>query len=57
MDPWTALGIFLMGAALGALLTRVAYSGRIHRIRVEIGTLKRHEQERQHEQEGKRGAA
>jgi len=32
MESWTALGIFLMGAAIGALLTAIAYSGHVRRL-------------------------
>ena len=36
MHPWVGLGIFFLGAAAGALLTIIAYSGRTPRLRAEI---------------------
>ena len=36
MDASTVLGIFLLGAAVGALLTAIAYRGRIHELREHI---------------------
>ena len=36
MHPWTGLGVFLLGAAAGALLTAIAYQGRIQKFRAEI---------------------
>ena len=32
MDPFAVLGIFLMGAAAGALLTWIAYAARIRKL-------------------------
>ncbi len=29
MDQWSALGIFMLGAAMGALLSWIAYTARI----------------------------
>jgi uncharacterized integral membrane protein len=36
MHPWMGLGVFLLGAAAGALLTAIAYQGRIQKLRAEI---------------------
>lgn len=36
MHPWMGLGIFFLGAAAGALLTVIAFQGRIQRLRLEI---------------------
>jgi hypothetical protein len=36
MHYWIGPGIFLLGTATGALLTAIAYSGRIQRLRAEI---------------------
>jgi hypothetical protein len=33
MDQWSALGSFMLGAAVGALLTRIVYAGRIRKLR------------------------
>src|SRR2546422_551776 len=36
MDAWTAIGFFLLGAAVGALLTRIASLGEIRRVKAEM---------------------
>ena len=36
MDVWLGLGIFLLAAGVGALLTAIAYSSRIRKLRAEI---------------------
>ena len=36
MHPWMGLGVFLLGAAAGALLTAIAFQRRIQRLRTEI---------------------
>jgi hypothetical protein len=33
MDRWAALGIFLLGAAAGALITTLRYTGQICRLK------------------------
>jgi uncharacterized integral membrane protein len=33
MTAWTALGVLLMGAALGALLTSIAYQARLRELK------------------------
>jgi hypothetical protein len=33
MDRWIALGIFLLGAGVGALTTVALYAGQIHRLK------------------------
>jgi len=38
MDRWLALGIFLLGAGLGALLTRIAQLGRLCSRQLETQT-------------------
>ena len=37
MDAWTVLGIFLLGAGIGALLTRIATIGQLRRVKEGIG--------------------
>jgi uncharacterized integral membrane protein len=37
MDAWFGLGVLLLGAAVGALLTAIAYSSQVRRLRSEIG--------------------
>ena len=39
MNAWLALGIFLMGAGIGALLTFIAQTTRMQRLRTEIRVL------------------
>jgi hypothetical protein len=36
MNTWVGLGIFLLGAASGALLTAIAFQGKIQKLRAEI---------------------
>jgi hypothetical protein len=36
MDPWTALGILLLGAGIGALLTAIAYAQQVRELREQI---------------------
>jgi hypothetical protein len=36
MDPWTALGILLLGAGIGALLTAVAHARQVRELREPI---------------------
>ncbi len=36
MDAWAAIGFFLLGAAVGALLTRIASLGEIRRVKAEM---------------------
>lgn len=38
LDSWTALGILLKGAGIGALLTKILFSGRMRQLRAEIET-------------------
>ena len=35
MNPWLGIGVFLLGAGTGALLTAIAFSGR--KVRGETG--------------------
>jgi uncharacterized integral membrane protein len=57
MDPWTALGIFLLGAAVGALLTAIAYSGQVRRAQGEMKILRRQDQKPPKEHDTRQGAA
>jgi hypothetical protein len=41
MGVWIALGVFLLGCGVGALLTRIAMTGQIRRLKAEIGTLEK----------------
>jgi uncharacterized integral membrane protein len=41
MDVSLGLGIFLLGAGVGALVTAIAYAGRVRTIREEIEALAR----------------
>ena len=36
VDVWLGLGIFLLGAGAGALLTLISYVSRIRKLRTEI---------------------
>jgi hypothetical protein len=36
MDAWTALGILLLGAGIGALLTAIAYARQVRELREQI---------------------
>jgi hypothetical protein len=36
VDMWLGLGLFLMGAGAGALLTAISYISRIRKLRAEI---------------------
>jgi uncharacterized integral membrane protein len=36
MDAWTVLGIFLLGAGTGALLTAISYAGQVRKLREQI---------------------
>ena len=56
MDPWTALGILLLGAAIGALLTAIACVGRIRQLREDLRAGP-HDQQDQQEQDERKGAA
>lgn len=40
MEPLTVVGIFVVGAAAGALLTYIAYSGKVRAIKELLGRLK-----------------
>ena len=40
MEPLTVVGIFVVGAAAGALLTSIAYSGKLRAIKELLGRLK-----------------
>src|SRR2546425_12972031 len=42
MDAWAAIGFFLLGAAVGALLTRIASLGEIRRVKAEM-EMREHE--------------
>ena len=33
MDTWSAIGVFLLGAGAGALLTRIFYSSQIDKLK------------------------
>jgi len=48
MNVGLGLGLFLMGAGIGALLTAIAYSGRIRELRSEIEVMA-HDHKRNHE--------
>jgi hypothetical protein len=37
MEAWFGLAILLLGAGLGALLTAIAYSSQVRRLKSEIG--------------------
>lgn len=39
MDPWTALGIFIFGAAAGAVTTMIFYSAQMRMLRRLLETL------------------
>jgi hypothetical protein len=39
MDQWSVLGIFMLGAAGGALLTQIAYAGRISKLKHLMDSL------------------
>ena len=41
VDVWTAIGCFLLGAAIGALLTRIASREEIRRVKAEIAKRER----------------
>jgi hypothetical protein len=56
MDPWTALEIFLVGAAIGALLTAIAYAGRIRQLRESLRTGL-HDRQEPKEPDERKGAA
>ncbi len=57
MDSWTAFGIFLMGAAIGGLLTVIRTRGAISRLRAEIEMLSHRERENTRDSATERGAA
>lgn len=57
MHPWMGIGIFLLGTAAGALLTAIAYRGRIQNIRAEIENQSARCQTGDHEDGSKTKAA
>jgi hypothetical protein len=43
MSTWFAIGVFLLGVGIGALLTTIAHSGQKRRLRIELETMLSHE--------------
>ena len=41
MNAWLALGVFLLGAGAGALLTAISYSGRLRKLKADIKLMKK----------------
>jgi hypothetical protein len=39
MDRWAAVAVFLLGAGLGALLTRIMYASQIRQLRKMVESL------------------
>ncbi len=50
VNPWTALGFFLLGVGTGALLTFIVQAGRLRRVRAEPDLLPNREQQREEDQ-------
>jgi hypothetical protein len=48
MHPWMGLGIFFLGAAAGALLTAIAFQGRIRKLRSDVEDQTAHNEECDH---------
>jgi hypothetical protein len=45
LETWLGLGLFLIGAGAGALLTAIRYSAEIGRLRVEIQSVGNYRQQ------------
>jgi hypothetical protein len=60
MDTWSAIGVFLLGAGAGALLTRIFYSSQIDNLKrllkAASGDNSRVEQAENTEFEGRKSA-